>query len=161
MGYIEKFVVAINKWISYLAGGALAAMVIITVINVVLRQVYVPFVGCVEIVTYLGVIVVGFSLGYTQIRGAHIAIDILASNFSQKTNRVLEVINRLMGMCLFGVIAWRTALYATHLKNIGSLSETLKIIFYPVTYCLAFGCMCLALLLFVYLVKAISKVLNK
>lgn len=161
MDYIEKFVVAMNRWISYLAGGALAAMVIVTVVNVVLRQVYVPFVGCIEVVTYLGVIVVGFSLGYTQIRGAHIAIDILTGKFSRKTQLVLEAINQVMGMSLFGVIAWRTALYAAHLKNIGSLSETLKIIFYPVTYCLAFGCACLALLLFVHSLKAILKVFNK
>ncbi|MGA9178233.1 MAG: TRAP transporter small permease, partial [Desulfobacterales bacterium] len=51
------------------------------------------------------------------------------------------------------VAAWQIAVKATTLMNTGEITETLRIIYYPFTYGVAFGCAALSLVLFTDLVR--------
>ena len=161
MAYLERISVFLNRWVSWLAGSALLAMVVITVVNVILRQLHLAFVGTVEIVCFLAVILNGFSLGYTQMKRGHINIDIVVSRFSPRTQTVIDMITYFICMILFGIAAWQIAVLATHLWRLGSLSETLNIIYFPFTYSLSFGFACLFLVLLVDFLKSVVKVLKK
>ncbi|GAI39384.1 unnamed protein product, partial [marine sediment metagenome] len=45
MTHLERIINALNRWLSWIAGGLLVAMMLLTVVNLLMVQVYVPFIG--------------------------------------------------------------------------------------------------------------------
>jgi TRAP-type C4-dicarboxylate transport system permease small subunit len=84
---------------------------------------------------------------------AHISVDILVDQFSQRTRKVFNAINYVVCMLFFAVVGWQIFLPAANLRNTGEVTETLRIVYYPFTYGVAFGCMLLALVLLIDFVK--------
>ncbi len=138
-----------------MAGVFLTAMILLTCANIFFRSVWVPVRGTFELMGYFGAIVTAFALGYTQMKKGHIAVDVLVNRFSKKIKNVLNVINSTFCMIFFSIAAWQIAIKATTLKNTGEVTETLRIIYYPFTYAVAFGCIILSLVLLTELVKSI------
>jgi hypothetical protein len=62
--------------------------------------------------------------------------------------RLISIINHGVCSLFFAIAAWQVVQKAMTLKNAGELSETLRIIYYPFTMAVAFGCFVLALALF-------------
>jgi len=98
--------------------------------------------------------VTAFALGYTQIKKTHISVDILVNTFSIKTRKVVNVINHAVCFVFFSAAAWQIAIKATTLMNTGEITETLRIVYYPFTYGVAFGCAMLTLVLFTNMVRS-------
>ena len=81
-------------------------------------------------------------------------MDILVNNFSIKTRKVVNMINHAVCFFFFSAVAWQIAIKATTLMNTGEITETLRIVYYPFTYGVAFGCAILTLVLFTDLVRS-------
>jgi len=145
MVFLEKTTQILNQILLWIAGCLLGAMILLTCANVLLRLVWVPVAGTFELMGYFGAVLTAFALGYTQIRRGHIAVDIVVLGFSKGAQRVLNRINSLICVAFFAVVAWQIARYATTLLTAGEVTETLRIIYYPFTYCVAFGCITLSL----------------
>ena len=111
--------------------------------------------GTFELMGYFGAIVTAFALGYTQLNKGHIAVDVLINTFSEKTQKLLQVINNAICTVFFAIAAWQIAVKATTLMNTGEVTETLRIIYYPFTYAVAFGCLVLALVMLTDLLKSL------
>jgi len=158
---LEKIIRLLNRWASWLAGGALVAMMALTVGNMFLRAIYLPFGGTAEIVSFLAVIVAAFALGYTQLSKGHVAVDIVVSRFPRRAQAAVDTLSSFLAMILFAVAAWRAAVFATHQWQIGALSGTLFIIFYPFIYLLAFGCVLLSLVLLLDFIKSLTQAVKK
>jgi TRAP-type C4-dicarboxylate transport system permease small subunit len=135
------------------AGCFLGAMVFLTCANIFLRLVWLPVQGTFELMGYFGAVLTAFALGYAQSRRGHIAVDILVLGFSRKTQKILSFINAFVCMLFFGLVAWQISQYGTTLWKTGEVTETLRIIYYPFTYCVALGCAVLAL---VFLTEALT-----
>jgi len=131
----------------------MAAMILITCANIFLRIVWVPIKGTFELMGFFGAVATAFVLGYTQMKKAHISVDILFDQFSQKTRNVLNAINYLVCMVFFAVVGWQIFLLAINLRNTGEVTETLRIVYYPFTCGVAFGCILLVLALLVDFLK--------
>ena len=101
---------------------------------------------------YLAV-VTAFALGYTQLNKGHIAVDVLVNTFSKKTQRIIRMINHLLGALFFALAAWQISIKAATLMRTGEVTETLRIIYYPFTCAVALGCIVLALVLITDLLK--------
>ena len=145
MVFLEKTTQILNQILLWIAGCLLGAMILLTCANVLLRLIWVPVAGTFELMGYFGAVLTAFALGYTQIRRGHIAVDIVVLGFSKGAQRVLNRINSLICVAFFAVVAWQIAKYATTLLTAGEVTETLRIIYYPFTYCVAFGCITLSL----------------
>jgi len=149
---ISAFLVRLLSWIG---GFFLVGMIFLTCANILCRFVWVPIKGTFELMGFFGAIVTAFALGYTQMKRGHIAVNILVDTFPEKTRKIVAVINHA-GCCLFfGIAAWQISIKATTLMNTGEVTETLRIIYYPFTYGVAFGCVALSLILFTDLIKSI------
>jgi TRAP-type C4-dicarboxylate transport system permease small subunit len=61
----------------WIAGAALAAMMFLTVADVVLRYFKMPIVGTYEIVSMLGAIVIGFAVPQTTLERGHVLMDFI------------------------------------------------------------------------------------
>jgi len=155
MGVLERISQFLNRILVWMGGVFLVAMVILTCADVVLRIVWVPIRGSVELVALFGSIVTAFALGYTQMRRGHVSVDVLITLFSKKTKRVLNIINGTICMIFFAIAAWRITIWATVLWKTGELTETLRIIYYPFAYGVGLACAVLSLVFLTDLLKAL------
>ena len=155
--YLENFSNFINQWLTWFAGVVLVAMIILTCANIFLRIVWTPIKGTFELMEFFGAIVAAFALGYTQMKRGHTGIDIVVNLFSARIQRVLNGINYFICMAFFAITGWQITKRATTLWRTGEITETLRIIFYPFTYAVAFGCFVLTLVLLVDFLKALNQ----
>lgn len=155
MNALEKVTLFLNRLLIWIGGGFLVAMILLTCTNILLRLVWVPVKGTFELMGFFGAITTAFALGYTQIKKGHISVDVLILSFSNKTRRILDVINSLICTVFFSFVAWQITKYAGILKATGEVTETLRFPYYPFTYAVAIGCGVLALVFLTEFVQSI------
>ena len=153
MKLLEKISGMLNKLLTLLGGIFLVGMIVLTCANILSRLVWVPITGTFEMMGFFGAIVTAFALGYTQIKRGHIAVDVLVNSFSDKTKKVLSIINNTICCLFFLLAAWQIAVKATTLMKTGEVTETLQVIYYPLTYAVAFGCLVLSLTLITEIIR--------
>ncbi len=134
----------LNRLLIWIGGVFLVCMILITCANIFFRVVWVPVRGTFELMGFFGALVAAFSLGYTQQRKGHIAVDVLLGTFSPGVRRILAVVNSFICLVFFGIVAWQLILKANTLRMSGEVTETLRIIYYPFTYAVALGCIVLS-----------------
>ncbi len=154
MDILNRISEGLNRLLTWLGGLFLVIMIVMTCANIFFRLIWVPVRGTFELMGFFGAVVTAFALGMTQMQKGHIAVDVLINTFSQRTRRVLGGVNSFIGMVFFAIAAWQIAVKATILMQTEEVTETLRIIYYPFTYAVAFGCLVLALVLLTDLVKA-------
>jgi len=143
----------LNKVLTLTGGAFLIAMILLTCANIFIRQFYIPIRGTFELMGYAGAVVTAFALGYTQFTNGHISVDVLVNTYPKPLKRFISLINHGVCSIFFFIAAFQVVQKAVTLKNAGELSETLRIIYYPFTLAVAFGCFVLALALFTDFLK--------
>ena len=157
MEFLDKTAGFLSQVLAWIGGVVLVGMVLLTSANIFLRLVYVPLPGTVELMGLFGAIITGFSLAYTQIRKSHIAVDLLVIRFSAKTQLIVNSINWFIGTSFFGIAGWYLFKWAMLICETGEVTETLRIIYYPFIYAVALSCFILALVLFIDLLKLLTR----
>ena len=155
MDFLDKINLFMNRLLTFIGGIFLVAMVLLTCANIFARNIWIPIRGTFELMGYFGAIVTAFALGSTQLKKGHIAVDVLINTFSDSTKKILQIVNNGICTAFFSIAAWQIAVKATTLMNTGEVTETLRIIYYPFTYAVAFGCLVLALIMLTDLLKAL------
>ncbi|MEW6276494.1 MAG: TRAP transporter small permease [Bacillota bacterium] len=161
MNKLEKLSNWLNKTLAWVAGGALIVMMTLSVANIVLRLAHRPLGGTAEAVGWLAALTAAFALGYTQIHRGHVAIDFLVERLPRGPRAVVDTLTSFAATAFFALAAWRVASYAHRLGQLGKLSETMHISFFPFTYAVAFGFACFALVLLVDGLKSVKGVIQK
>jgi len=128
----------LSGWMNGLAGIVLFFMMMLTVADVVLRLFGAAIVGTYELVAISGAIVVGFAVPQTSWENGHVCVDFLIENRSEAVRKTVFFITRLLGICLFALLAYYLFLKAVHLQKTGEVSLTLHIPFYPAAFGLSF-----------------------
>lgn len=130
------------------------------VINVLTRFFFdLSIMGIIEITELSMILIVFGSLAITQINKGHIRIDVLVKKFPQKAQNIIDVFNYVISFSLFIVLGWQ--LYVQVGVKSGLVSQALGI---PISIFLLFasiGTLVFALVLFLDLLTAISKVLKE
>ncbi len=158
MSVIEKTVHTLTRWLNWIAASAIVAVMIIVSINVIGRGMFgIPLKGTVDIVSLLGALVISCAIAYTQVLKGHIRITLLIDMLPHTLRTILAGLIDIIGMILFGIISWQTALFAIGTHEIGELSEVLKIPITPFAAVVSIGCMGLTLVLLVDFIDVLSK----
>ena len=158
MIFLNKLSMFLNKILVWIGGVFLINMIVLTCADIVLRKFRAPISGSVELVSFFGAIVAAFALGDTQSKRGHVAVDILCNAFPKQIQRILNVINNMICLLFFALATWQIARKASILQRTGEVSETLKIIYYPFIYSVAFGCAVLVLVFLTDLLKSLLRV---
>lgn len=153
---LDRFLRNLSRWFTLIGGVALITLTGIACLNMALRPIGAPIKGAYELIGFLGAMLVAFPLGYAQISGSHISVDILSPYYSNRKKRVINFINSLLCMIFFIIVTWQTAVYATNIWKRGETSETLRIIYYPFVYVLSICTLLLVLILLINLLKSLS-----
>ena len=161
MYLLDKFNSRVSQVFSWIAGGALVAIMLLAVGNMFLRAFYVPFGATWEVIAFLAAIVTALALGYAQIQKVHVSIDLLVQRFPPRLRALLESITYLLSVILFATASWHIYLYAVRLQERGALSETLRLPYYPFTYAVAAGFLCFTLVLLADFIKSLTGVVKQ
>jgi TRAP-type C4-dicarboxylate transport system permease small subunit len=158
MNYLEKVNVILNKILMVLGSVAVLLLMTIATTNAFLR---IPLIkstwrGAYETVGFLGAIVIAFALGYTQKRKDHIVVDILTEKFPKRVSRVLDAISYFITTIFFAIVSWQVFVWGMKISKSGEVSETLKIVFHPIIYCVALGFAVFSLTLIIDFLKSLK-----
>ena len=154
----EKFTTSLSKWLNWIAGAGLVAMLALIIADIIAAKVFKwPIPGGIEIVGFLGVIIIAFAIAHTQVLRGHIEVEFLVTRFPKAAQKVISIIIYLFGMTLFGLLAWSSYGFGHSLQISGEVSMTQEIPFYPFIYGIAFCCVSVFLVLLVQLLRIIIK----
>jgi TRAP-type C4-dicarboxylate transport system permease small subunit len=143
------------------AGTAVAAMMLLTCLDVVLRLLRRPVPGAYEIIGFLGTVAISFSLAYTSLEKGHIAVELLVEKLPRRVRLGVESLVSLIGAALFALIARQSAVYALDLRQSGEVSVTLTMPIYPFILGVAVGCGLLCLVLLAEGMKAARRMVRE
>ncbi len=147
---------SLNKWFLWVGGAALLIMMAISCANMLLRPFGIPLKGAYELAGFLGALTIALPLGYAQITRSHIAVDILAAKLSKRTQRIMYGISSFLSMIFLALVAWQVFVFATTIWNRSETSETLRIIYHPFIYAVAFCCALLSFVLLIDFIKSLT-----
>ena len=156
--FLDDLIQWLNRILLVLGGVALAAIVALTVGNIFSRNLWAPIKGMVELVGFCGAIAAAFALGFAQVKQAHIAVDVLVLKFSKRTRKFILAVNASLGAAFFAIVGWQLVRYGNTLRHTGEVTETLRMIYHPVVYAVAFGCFVMALVLVTECCKTLTRV---
>ncbi len=156
IGYLERISRILNAVLMAVAGLFLVAMMLLACANVAGRGFGIPIKGTFELMGLFGAVVAAFALAGTQMQRQHIAVDVLVRVFPAKIRTILSTLQYLIGSVFFILAAWQTWLLGTNLWRVHELSETLRIVYFPFVYSVSLGCVVIALVLVIELLKVLS-----
>lgn len=139
-----------------IAGAVLAFMIVLTLCDVILRNLGHPITGSMEIIQYGGSIVFGFSIPYATWMGAQVLVDLITKKLAPKNRRGIEVVTRGIGIILFLFIAYNFFMYAMDVKRTGEVTASFKIPYYPFCFAISLSFVFQSLTIFCDFVKTLK-----
>ena len=162
MSVIEKSINFIARWLNWLAALAVIAVMIIVCVNVLSRSIFgIPLKGTVDIVSLMGVLVIGGAIGHTQVLKGHVRITLFIDMLPKQARTIVTGLVDIAGMVLFGILSWQTILFALGTHENGELSEVLKIPIAPFAFVVSVGCISLTLVLMADLINVLTRGVKK
>jgi TRAP-type C4-dicarboxylate transport system permease small subunit len=166
--HLEKFANSFSNWLNWVAGIGLVGMLSLAVADIIgikLAQagapLFRPIPGGIEVVAFLGVVVTGFAIAYTQVLRGHIRVEFVVMHLPQRVRGAIAAFVCLLGLALFVLLGWQSVEYGMSLAAKGTVSMTQRIPFYPFVYAIAFCCIPICLLLVVEFLRLVSKAVKK
>jgi TRAP-type C4-dicarboxylate transport system permease small subunit len=156
MGRLLRFTLGLSRLANRIAAISLIFMVLITVCDVILRSFRRPIPGTYELVGFAGAVVIGFSLPFTSWEKGHIIVDFVVQKFSQTWKTIINISTRCLGIFFFVLSGIYLIKVGMSLHEVGEVSLTLNIPFYPVTYGLGICCFLQCLVLFCDILKILG-----
>lgn len=129
------------------AAFCLVAMALLTGADVIARGLSQPIFGSEEIVRFLAVLVIAFSLPYAHSQGSHIGVELLYRHFPKAVRQAISFCTNLTAFALFCVVTWRMFCYAASMRASGEVSLNLELPEYLVVFATALGFLWFALFL--------------
>ncbi len=153
--YLEALGDLCARILAVCAGSILVVMVLLGCANIAGRAMGMPIRGTFELIGFMGAMVAGLSLAFAQRRKAHIFVAFFMKGFPRRLRLALDVAVHLCSALFFALAAHALAAHAGFIAELGELSETLHLVFYPFIYMLAAGCVIMAVVLGVACLKAL------
>jgi TRAP-type C4-dicarboxylate transport system permease small subunit len=141
----------------WIGGVVLVFMMLLTVADVIMRYLGKPVLGTYELVSLAGAIVVGCAMPHTSWEKTHVTVDMLLERMEKTRKNVLQIITRIMGFLLFGVVGVNLIDMGTTLTKTGESTLTLVLPLYPFVYVLGVCCFAECLVLLSQIIRLASK----
>lgn len=161
MEALERFARQLSKYLYWIAGISIVSMMLITCADILLRLAVTlyhrynltfleglkPIPGTYELVCFMGAVAVSFAMAHTSIERGHVAVSLIVRLFPKRIQGLIGFFTNSFSFIFFALIAWRSYIYGHHLREIGEVSLTLQLPFYPFVYGIAFAsiAVCIAL----------------
>ncbi|MDD5126487.1 MAG: TRAP transporter small permease [Dehalococcoidales bacterium] len=159
---LDKAASKVSHWLNWVAGAGLLAMLGLFVTDIIgIKFFKHPVPGAIEMVGFLGVVVIAFALANTEVRHGNIQVDFFVEHMPPRLCAVATALASFLGAVLFAVLAWQSFIFGRILQTTNEVSMTQNIPFYPFVYAIAFCSLPLCMILLVKCLKAMAKVMVK
>jgi len=165
--WVERVAFPPSKWLHGIAMVVLLLLMFMTVGDVVGRYMvgiipgFGPIPGSFELTEFMLAVAVLTAIGYTQLKGGHISIDLVIGRFPTRVRAIIDSVTNFLSLAIFVLVTWQTIKYAQLLFSSHDVSAVLRLPEYPFLIVAAIGSFmfCLAMLssFLQSLVKAIKK----
>jgi TRAP-type C4-dicarboxylate transport system permease small subunit len=122
------------------AAVGIVTMMLVTCVDVVLRLFGRPLTGALDIVKVAGAVTIAGALPYTTAVKGHVAIEYFFQKLGRRGRIIVDTFARLLGMVLFGLLAWQCIGYGAALRASGEVTATLQMPIFWVPWVLAVSC---------------------
>ena len=162
IGRLEKFTNSSSRWLNWVAGAGLVAMLGLVVVDIVgIKLFQWPIPGGIEMVGFLGVVVVAFAIAYTLVLRGHIQVEFAVMRLPERVQAGITAFVSLLGLALFALLVWRSYDFGRILQVTGEVSMTQGIPFYLFVYAIAFCCIPVCLVLLMKFIRSVTKAVGK
>ena len=157
-----KFANIFSRWLNWGAGIGLVIMLGLTVADIIGIKLFKhPIPGAIELVAFLGIVVTAFAIAYTQVLRGHIQVEFFVMRLPGRLQAGITAFVSLLGIALFGLLAWQSFDFGRVLQTTGEVSMTQRIPFYPFVYAIAFCCLPVCLVLLAEFLNSLVKMVKK
>jgi TRAP-type C4-dicarboxylate transport system permease small subunit len=172
--HLETNIHRVARLMYFLAGMAIVAMMMITTLDVFMRfcvtmysrfgweflATWRPVPGTYDLVAMCGAIAAAFAMAHTTLESGHVAVSLVVRRLPKKGQMWMKLFTDTASLSLFGILAWRSVVYAGKLRESGEVSMTMQLPFHPFVYMLAFSSLIVALVYLVSIIKNMKKVVS-
>jgi len=162
MPLIKKIIYGLNSYILKVALLLTVLMMFVTVGDVVARSFFnKPIPGIFELTRYALAVIVFTALGWSQMQKVHVAINLFVSRLSALWQNRIDVFNYSLAFITFILSFWQMVVYTIRLFNYDVITTVLRVHVYPWVLIAAVGILFFALVLFLDLTDAASKLADR
>lgn len=137
----ELFNNRVGVYLNWIAVAALLIMFLLIVADILSSKILnKPFVQTVDLMSVLATVVIAFSLSQTIIAKRHIEVEFIVTRMPLIPRKTCNFISSCLSMCFFGMVVWRSFVYAYHLQTVGEATLTAHIPVAPFAYGIGIGC---------------------
>lgn len=140
--YVKKTAGYLNE----AAGWAVAAAMVIVVLNVIARDIFKkPILGAYEYASFLTSVAISLGIVYCAVKNGHIVVDIFVDKLKERTQKIIGIITDSVVLFFLVLCTVRIFIHAGNLVKSGEVSATTRTPFYIFVYIMAvgFGMLCL------------------
>jgi TRAP-type C4-dicarboxylate transport system permease small subunit len=135
LGKGQSFTVSVSAVLEAIGLAALAAIVLVTVVDVVGDKAFGwPVAGNTEIIGLLQVVAISSGVAYSKVDGKQIYVGILADTLHGRARAALSILTSLVVLAFWAIACWRLFNYGFVLSDRGTGTFILGIPHYPFVF---------------------------
>ncbi|HCM28578.1 MAG: hypothetical protein A2Z99_19575 [Treponema sp. GWB1_62_6] len=157
MNRLLSGILKIDKIMYTIAGITLVCMVLLTLVDVILRNFGHPITGSMELIQYGGSIVFAFSVPYATFLKAQVQVDLVTEKLKPIPRKILSIITRIVGISFFLFVSYNFYLFGWDSKRSGEVTASFRLPFYPIIFSIAVCFLFQSLTVFYDLIETIRK----
>ncbi|OEF98240.1 TRAP transporter small permease [Desulfuribacillus alkaliarsenatis] len=139
MKYLNQLAGTISTRLSQIAQIALVAVMLLIVSNIILRRIWKPIPGTVELVEILGAVILGTSVAYCLYKKGHIFVNVFVRNLSFRKQAAIDIFTNVLSITATSLLTWQTFVYGNRMMNRGLATGQLEIPLWPIIYLVGIG----------------------
>jgi tripartite ATP-independent transporter DctM subunit len=154
----------LSRWTNVIGIVLLFAMIILNVIDVVMDSEWInsPLLGVTGLTEVLMICGIFLAMAHAQNESGHLAVDIISSKLSRVNQLSLNFVNSILSIGIFSIVFWRVVDQTIYFIQKGVVHEQyMHIPKAPFAAVIAFGVICMTLLLFRDFLKIIVEGINR
>ena len=150
-----NFVHPLSKWLYVVAGCGMTYVFLISVADIIMNKLMKnPINWAFDSIGLFAVVASACAIPEVQVQHAHIEVGILEKRLPPFWRKVTNSSVNLLGIILWGIIAWRSFIYGMDILKSGEISMSVGMLIYPFIWLQG---ICAIVLVLVLLVQAIKK----
>ena len=133
----EYFNERATLWLARCGSAGLAIMMFLTLFDVIGRAFDYPITGSVEVTELIMGLMIYLGVGYTTFLRGHIRVDILITNFSPRTQAILDSFTGIVALGITVLISWHLFRLASGLIDNNDTTQIWEISLWPFGFVMA------------------------
>jgi len=153
VGKVLSLVLMVSRFLGGIAAFALAAMMCLTVADVIGRAGGYPILGTYEVVSIICLVAIAFAVPLTSFKRRHVYMEFLIERLGRKARNCLHTATRILCLVLFVLAGTNLFHMAAEFASSREVTMALRIPFYPFAYGAGICCLIQAVVCLCDIVK--------